>query len=342
MKYDNDIASRKSWADVCRVVAIFGVIVIHACGAKLYSFGKIPESEWLQANFLDSLVRCSVPLFVMLSGALLLNKNAHLIVPFHIFKRITKVLIPLFFWNILYLLYVAQFTQQHVDWWSMFRQAPMYHLWFVYMLIGLYLLLPIFQAVFHAIQANRGVGLYLFLIWVLLTCIPIYQPLPFLSLIQQTSLLGYGGYFLLGACIVSSRNEKRPVTLWIIVYLLSAATTFGLTWMLSVRENVLTEKAFLYFSPNILLASIASFVVLAEIRIQGVLCKILYWVSDRSFLIYFVHVLILERVQNYFDSLALHISTFAEILVVAISTFVICLMIASALRIMPKSRILVG
>lgn len=48
--------NRKTWADLCRVAAIFGVVVIHACGTNFYQFGKISTSDWLSINLLDSLV----------------------------------------------------------------------------------------------------------------------------------------------------------------------------------------------------------------------------------------------------------------------------------------------
>jgi surface polysaccharide O-acyltransferase-like enzyme len=104
----NQLDKRASWADLCRVVAIFGVVLIHACGAAaLYQYGKIPQMDWLSANFLDSLVRCSVPLFVMLSGALLLKPGETPVTIRQIARRVNKVLFPLLTWNVAYLLYVS-------------------------------------------------------------------------------------------------------------------------------------------------------------------------------------------------------------------------------------------
>lgn len=342
MKLENTNQNIKSWADLCRVFSIFGVIVIHACGAKLYSFGKIAESEWLQVNFVDSLVRCSVPLFVMLSGALILSKDEKLISPLNIFKRISKVGIPLFVWNILYLLYVAHYTGQEIDWLSMLRQPPMYHLWFVYMIVGLYLLLPVLQAVYNAIMLKFGVGLYLLFIWVVVTSVPIYQPLPLLNLFQQTSLLGYAGYFLLGAVIASTLEKRRSIAVWAIIYLIAVIVTFKLTWDFSEHENTLIEKAYLYFSPNVIVSSLASFFIFTEIKINSVSSKVLHWISNRSFLVFFMHVVILEQVQNYIFSLKLTIPTSIEILLIAMLTFAISLAIASIIRIFPKSNVLLG
>ncbi len=116
------LAPRATWADLCRVVAIYGVILIHSCGATFYSFGKIPLSDWLAANALDSLARVSVPLFVMLSGAMLLKPGAPITALSALPRRVSKVLIPLVVWSLLYLYVVASHKGTPVDWLSQHTQ----------------------------------------------------------------------------------------------------------------------------------------------------------------------------------------------------------------------------
>jgi surface polysaccharide O-acyltransferase-like enzyme len=334
--------TRQAWADLCRVLAIFGVIVIHACGPTFYQYGNISDQGWLSAVLLDSLVRCSVPLFVMLSGALLLKAELKPVMLSEVARRISRVLVPLLVWNAAYLEYVSYFTGQPINWLSMLSTPPMYHLWFVYMIIGIYLIMPILQIVFEAIINRRDLQIYLLALWGIVTCLPIYLPIPLLGLLQQTSLLGYGGYFLIGAIIASSKERMIPTPLWVAIYLLSAAVTFYLTWSFSDREKMVVETAFLYFSLNVLTASIASFMVISRIQIGNSFSKILFWASDRSFLIFFMHVVVLERVNIYVASLKLNISSFILILFISAMTFMICLGIASLFRLIPKSRYLFG
>ena len=59
-------------ADLCRVVAIFGVILIHTAAPVFYNYRVIALQDFLIANGIDSIARVSVPLFAMLSGAILL------------------------------------------------------------------------------------------------------------------------------------------------------------------------------------------------------------------------------------------------------------------------------
>lgn len=337
-----DSSSRQSWADLCRVVAIFGVIVIHACAPTFYQYGKIPQQDWLSANLLDSLARCSVPLFVMLSGALLLKPGAKQITVLQIGKRISKVLIPLIVWNAGYLVYLAHFTGESVKWLSMLSQAPVYHLWFVYMIIGVYLLLPILQAIFQAISDRRDLQIYLLTIWGIVTCWPIYQPLPLIALIKQSSLLGYGGYFVLGGIIALSNREKIVTPFWVTIYLASVAITFFLTYYFSQRSNISVETAYEYFSFNVAASSIAAFMVFYKIEGSGRFTPILQWVADRCFLIFFMHVLILERVNNRILELDLGLPAAASILLISLITFFICLAISACLRLLPGSRMILG
>jgi surface polysaccharide O-acyltransferase-like enzyme len=64
------------WIDLLKAIAAFAVIILHVTVSLLYDFGD--KEHWQAANFYNSLVRFSVPVFVMISGVLLLNKNEEL------------------------------------------------------------------------------------------------------------------------------------------------------------------------------------------------------------------------------------------------------------------------
>lgn len=290
--------NRKTWADLCRVAAIFGVVVIHACGANFYLFSKIPDSDWLSINLLDSLIRCSVPLFVMLSGALLLSPQATPATPLQILGRIRKVAIPL---------------------------------------------LPVLQAVFATIAKRPDLQHYLLALWMLVTCVPIYYPLPILDLLQQTSLLGYAGYFLMGGIVAEAHQQSSKTLPWVLVYLAAVFITAWLTWRFSIATQSADERAYLYFSPNVVFASLASFILFTRMRFSSRhLIIALQWISDRSFLVFFIHVVVLERVQNQVTTLELPIPVVIQTILVSALTFLLCLGIASLFRLLPKSRAFLG
>lgn len=343
------IDSHKSWADILRVFCIFGVIVIHACGSTIYSYGKISSIDWLEGNLLDSFVRCSVPLFVMLSGALIIRLKVSSV--HEVFKRILKVLIPLMIWDFFFLLYVSHFSGSPLKLQSIFINPPMYHLWFVYMIIGLYLILPLFQMLFLSLIHRKEMQIYLFFVWFVISSLPIYMSTSCianyqqLNLFQQINVFGYGGYFMIGAFLADQcKQSKLPSYKFFIIFLAGVAATFLYTLYFSQVCNGLIETAYLYLSPNVILSSIALFIVFNGLSVKYWVANYFKWVADKVFLIYFIHVVILEHVSNshLIASIKQTLPVFFVILIVSLLTFVISLAFASALRLLPKSKFYIG
>lgn len=338
---------RQSWADFCRVISIYGVVVIHSCGASFYQYGKIPLCEWLQSVFLDSLVRCSVPLFVMLSGALILGRNQDGCGIDRdikqIFRRTIRILVPLLMWSIVYLVHLSR-NGVMVHFWSIFSIPAMYHLWFAYMMIGIYLILPILRCLFAGMRTSSAFLIYFVLLWMLVTSLPVYLPIPLLSIMQQSSLLGYGGYFLLGAVIASFPRFPLSNLIWLAVFVSGVVLTFLVTWHLSVKAGGAVETGFLYFSPNVVISSVAAFVLFSRIRQQGRWAKWFEYLSNCSFVVYFVHVLVLEfvRCSDKVVTFSQHVPTALTILLVSLVTFLLSLMIASLLRFIPGATRVFG
>ena len=341
---EKNLKQHESWPDLCRVIAIFGVILIHACGPTFYQYGKIPMRDWLSANLLDSMVRCCVPLFVMLSGALLLKKTSPVTVS-QVVYRIKKVLFPLLTWSACYLYYLASFTGLPINWLSIFSEPAMYHLWFVYMIIGIYIFLPVLQAIFQMTLHRREMQVYLLIVWLCFTSLPSYwKSIPLLMLLQQNGFFGYGGYFLLGGIITSEKTIPIPTWVLVLIYSIGAAVTFFLTFYFSYHANLPVEKAYKYFSLNVFICSITSFVVLTRMKISKVYNGLLKWVSDRSFLIFLMHVVILERVGLWGPVLRVsrHVPLLITLGMVTTITFIVCLMIAGVIRLFPGSKLIFG
>ena len=88
--------------DYIRAFAIFGVIACHIFAGFVVNKDIFGTNLWYYSIFLNSLRDVSVPLFVCVSGALLITKKDSIAV--FIKKRLNKVLIPYFFWVIMFIL----------------------------------------------------------------------------------------------------------------------------------------------------------------------------------------------------------------------------------------------
>ena len=130
---------RLLWPDVVRIIAIYFVIQVHTPYTQIHN-------NFIQI-ILNKLDVMGVPLFVLLSGALLLGKTES----YRIFlrKRCLKVLIPWIIWTFLYMIYYFNFHHSSVisdffsDNRSMFSQW--FHFFFRTFMSSLYFLPMIFS-----------------------------------------------------------------------------------------------------------------------------------------------------------------------------------------------------
>ena len=117
MQNDNKLL----FADYMRVTATLAVILLHAAGDLLYSFDKndLLNSYWWTGNVIDSCVRWCVPVFVMLSGSLLLNPNKEEAIGEFLKKRMMRVLVPFVFWSVIYTMYTYRgyIRDFKMPWW---------------------------------------------------------------------------------------------------------------------------------------------------------------------------------------------------------------------------------
>lgn len=203
------------WVDLLRVLACFMVVFSHSCDAFVAQFDA-DRASFLTGVFGGSLMRASVPLFVMMTGVLLLPVGqGYDLVSFYR-KRIGRILPPLVFWSVaLPLLMYAYFNyinpstcnpQVAVDSYTVqqlvqriytfvfnfnFDTTP---LWYLYMLIGLYLLMPVLNA--WLVQASQRELKVVLGLWV------VSLFLPYLKMLAP--MLGYQGNYgnmeLLGMC----------------------------------------------------------------------------------------------------------------------------------------------
>src|SRR5438045_2090900 len=100
-------------ADLIRVVAGFMVVAIHI-STIFVNYGPLFKTpDWWVANFLDSASRVAVPLFVMLSGMLLLNDKQYSTKEFFS-KRLKRVAIPMAAWVTIFYLWKIFYFHNHL------------------------------------------------------------------------------------------------------------------------------------------------------------------------------------------------------------------------------------
>ncbi|MGG3887951.1 acyltransferase [Metabacillus fastidiosus] len=332
--------SRIIYFDNLRIIATFGVILLHSAAPILYKFGSVTDITWWTGNVYDSFMRWCVPVFFMISGALLL-KPAKVEKPsIFVKKRVSKVIIPFIAWSIFYL--IIQINDEMIEndpflILKAFLEGKIYyHLWFLYVIIAIYLILPVLR-VYFATATRRNIEYYLILCLIVTSGFSLIAKFYEIKIdINVEAASGYIGYFLLGYYL---HNYELPKFARGIIYLLAAIAMFVIirgTYFLTLEnEGILDGYFYHYLNMPAVITSMAVFLIFKHITFD--LCKfsVFALINRASLGIYLVHPYIFLLLLENYDIHGHTVRAWAGIPLLSAFTLVVSLIIVLILQKIP-------
>lgn len=327
-------SQRLYYLDVLRIIATLGVICIHvSCKEILSDFATY---NWYVGVIYDGAFRWTVPIFVMISGALFLNQAKEISTKQIFTKNISRLLFAYLFWLLFYsgltILQNYIFTKTFT-----FHFLPHYHLWFLPMLMGVYLLIPILRK----ISTDKKIILYCLMIWIIYITgnFLFIRTIPQITeLFRLNNIIGFSGYFLLGHFIsIHSFSKKQSRIIYILGILGIIITIFGCI-SISIYKGINYLRFFDYLTPHVILTSTALFVFIKEkaTNLSQRNIKFINYIRKDLFGIYLIHpAFLLIFNHNIFRNICNHIIT---IPIITIVTFIFSLYTAKLLRMTPLRR----
>lgn len=141
-----------AWVDNARILGMLAVVVLHVAANVVARVEDRTSAQWWAGHLFDSALRWCVPVFVMLSGALLLRDDREETLGAFFGKRVARVAAPLLFWSAFFLAwtFAKGFAKGAPPTFSalgrnLLAGKPYYHMWFLYMLVGLYAVTPLLR-----------------------------------------------------------------------------------------------------------------------------------------------------------------------------------------------------
>lgn len=259
------------WLDLLRVAAALAVVFLHVAAEPVVFVRDLDSTLWHVGNLIDSLTRWCVGIFIMVSGALLLNPVQPETVGEFFRKRVRRLLVPLIFWSTLYLGLAAS-RGQPVAFGDIARLLweghPWYHMWYLFMIVGLYAVTPLLRL--HVARSNsslRWIVIVLSLLsasaWDLVLSID-GENLPGTI---PTMFIPYLGYFLLGYELRRLAPIRiHPLFLWSAFAAGSVITIVGTYFM--IKSHGITRIGlymYEYLSPNVILMTSATFCLASQL-----------------------------------------------------------------------------
>ena len=210
------------WISNLRWIALYAVIILHCTSPLLGLYGKVAGTDWWIADLLNAAVRFAVPVFVMITGALLLHRDYE--IGSFLKKRLSRVVLPFLFWSLVYIWY-SWYNEEITfgpDAWAgirlvlhLLKNGASYHLWYVYMLIGLYFFIPVISK-FVRNAAEKEI-FYFLLVW--FGVMMINQPylVRFNPSVDMHYFIGFVGYLVLGHYLAFKDFSVKYISGWMMV-----------------------------------------------------------------------------------------------------------------------------
>jgi surface polysaccharide O-acyltransferase-like enzyme len=265
-------ASSSAWLDAARLVATFAVVILHT-SSSVVSSSDTGSSAWWAANVYDSGTRWCVPVFVMISGALLLDERRRVGLATFYRRRSARIVAPLVFWAGIFTLWKAHLAHSdgHDFSWrvaliDVASGKPYYHLWFLYMLLCLYLVTPLIQVLVRGLSRGKLLGLVIAL-FALSAAAQLLGFTERAETIWFLWFLPFLSYFVCGHLVMTTAGEGGRLTAGAVFVLAAVAT--AIAYFLAarahgVRENIVIHD---YLGVTVIPMALAVMWLLKGVRI---------------------------------------------------------------------------
>lgn len=338
-------SKRIAYFDHLRVLAIFLIMVLHTASLLWYDT-DIHSASWLTMNAYKTLTDHAVLLFVMISGALFLGRDIPIKKIFS--KYVLRMAAAFVVWSIIY----AVVSNYMFGIGSVIEVAiaSHYHLWFIPMIAGLYICLPILRLF---VRSEKTIRYFLLISFIIAFAIPVFLNL--LSDFGNVTISGYLGgktisdyagyiydrldeskicmvtgyafYFIAGYYLNSIEFKKTARIILYCLAILNLAVTFGFSVLDAYTKGWPSDTYHANFNVGVMLAAAALFVffknVIGDESGRSRYGKIIRMLSDLSFGAYLIHAMVIEQLSIRLGLNALSFSTVLAVPVIAVITFVV-------------------
>ncbi len=296
------------WINNLRFIALYAVIMVHSTSPLLMPDAKASINDWWTADIFNAIFRFPVPVFVMITGALLLHRDYE--IGSFLKKRLLRVVLPFLFWSLVYVWYMWYNEEITFgsDAWANVKQVlhflktgSSYHLWYVYMLIGLYFFIPVLSKFVR--NASEKEILYFLFVWFAVMMITQPYLSRFNPSVDMHYFAGYAGYLVLGHYLAFKDFNIKHLRLWMAALLVFSITLIAIgSWWLTSYPKWPGTMFYEPVNPAIVMvaASIFMIVKLTTFKLPPFITRIRDFAGEYSYGVYLGHALILYFLEDPF------------------------------------------
>lgn len=329
--------------DIERVLAIMCVVLCHSVeliyNMDFKAWTTLSSKAQIYRTIMFTIGRLGVPIFLLLSGYLLLSRkyeNDEDIFKFYK-KNLLSLLITTEIWTVIYNIFFCFYNKSSFNVTDFIKEAifvkevPIMNMWYMPMIIGIYIAIPYVSKVVKSFSI-KALSIPMIAAFIIIFVFPtinvIIETKQYSKMrnIIDTSFLGgiYGIYMVLGFFSQSNKLKKfskKSLTL------IMAFTFVCACWIQIYSLNRFKEYNIWYDSPFLLLCSTCLFELIMRIdttRISEKIRNMFTYISKISFAIFFMHSIVELVLKDYIKLIP--IANCLKLLILFVGSFSICVL----------------
>ncbi len=296
--------------DILRIISAISIVVMHISSQSVYSL-QINSAGFNGAVIINSISHFGVPVFVMISGALFMHPDRKLDLKRLWLHNILRMFIIFILWSFIYgfidhLRYRGDIKELL---WSCVISRN--HLWFLPMIIGIYIILPIIlRWVRNAKEKEIRLFILLFFVFqIICETINAFEAAEIIAFALDYRnieiICSYVGYFIIGHYIANIGLKDKTRKLIYVLGIIGCFAGTAVVFAFSILRNEPAVTLVDSFSIFTFLYSVALFTFVYNLfgkkEYKGWLPSFISNVSKDTLGLYLSHLLIIEKITVFGD-----------------------------------------
>ena len=289
-----------------RAISCIAIIALHTVFSSLLVYQKgLTELQVMGSRIMVNNLMWAVPCFFMVSGALLLDRRREMPYKKLFTKYIGKMLLVILIFTWIYSISDMFLNGQPgfglallQGIYKAFTDTSWSHMWYLYTLIGIYLMLPLYKKIIQGCT-EKDIWYLLAVLFIFLSLFPLLEMFGVSFGVKIPAATIYPFWFFLGYALKGQDRGRAVPAVFFSVGTLGLILFTILRWTLPMEGM---EQLFAYSSPVVILQAMGLYLLLYSIPVhkKGWLHKVLVWIDRRSFGIYLVHLIFIRWGLRFF------------------------------------------
>lgn len=342
LSLNKNTKKRIIYFDILNILACISVVFLH-CNGIVHTYSV--NTYWKTSLIFEVVCYWAVPVFLMLTGATLMNYREKYDTKTFLKKRLVKVVIPFIFWAAIMIIWKYMTGRLNINNWSIteivniiFANKEEETYFFMFLIIGVYLTLPMLSVLSD--KKYRKILWYIVaIIFITKSILPVLCKSFGITYNSDLSILinGYLIFVILGHLLSTTELSKNKRYIIYLLGILSCILRYVVTYYLSTKNGAVDRILFSYTQFHSVFLAVAVFEFIKSIKWDKIIkndkiSNVLSQIASCSFGIYLIHKIVI-----YYLRPLLGLPNYSIIwrTVGAMLTYIVCLLIVYILKKIP-------